>query len=292
MIIKKKDIDQISQLLNLNKIKNCKLISSSFDINCIKIQLENDEKYIVKYYIKENQKFNAIESELKNLIFLQNNNLNFFPKIKVKNNKYLIIEFVENNNCKPQTTNNDLLKSIIKIHSISNRQYGFEFSTQIGGLEKINFFENNWVNFYRDKRLLPIFDLINKKNVIDLKMSNRIENLIKKIDSIIPDNPKPSLLHGDLWEGNILFHNEKFISFIDPGSFFGHNEMEVAYLRWFNPVFVDSEFLKKYNNFININNDYLDYEPVYQLYYSLLNVYLWDNSYISDSNNLLKKLKM
>ena len=43
------------------------------------------------------------------------------------------------------------------------------------------------------------------------------------------------LMHGDLWEGNILFKDYKFVSFIDPGSFYGHNEMELAYLRWFNP---------------------------------------------------------
>ena len=43
----------------------------------------------------------------------------------------------------------------------------------------------------------------------------------------------------DLWEGNILFKKNKFNGFIDPGSFFGHNEMEIAYLRWFNPSFID-----------------------------------------------------
>ena len=43
---------------------------------------------------------------------------------------------------------------------------------------------------------------------------------------------------------------------------------------------------------INIEKNYLDYEPVYQLYYSLLNIYLWDNSYIKDTDSLLKKIKM
>ena len=109
---------------------------------------------------------------------------------------------------------------------------------------------------------------------------------------MIPSNPQPCLLHGDLWEGNILFNNGKFSSFIDPGSFFGHNELEVAYLRWFNPSFIDADFLAKYRNFIEIHKDYLKYEPIYQLYYSLLNVYLWDKSYIKDSKNLLMKIKL
>ena len=109
---------------------------------------------------------------------------------------------------------------------------------------------------------------------------------------MIPSKPQASLLHGDLWEGNILFNNNNFVGFIDPGSFYGHNELEIAYLRWFNPPFIDKNFLDKYNNFINIEKNYLDYEPVYQLYYSLLNIYLWDNSYIKDTDSLLKKIKM
>ena len=78
-------------------------------------------------------------------------------------------------------------------------------------------------------------------------MDRKIYYLIKNIKNFIPDNPTAQLLHGDLWEGNIIFNNKNFVGFIDPGSFYGHNEMEVAYLRWFNPDFVDSNFLQKYN---------------------------------------------
>ena len=88
------------------------------------------------------------------------------------------------------------------------------------------------------------------------------------------------------------FLKKIFVGFINPGSFFGHNEMEVAYLRWFNPSFIDSEFLDKYNSKIKLEKNYLSYEPIYQLYYSLSNVALWDKSYIDETKKLLKKLKV
>ena len=123
-------------------------------------------------------------------------------------------------------------------------------------------------------------------------INNKIEFLIKNLENFIPKKPVASLLHGDLWEGNILFNNGKFIGFIDPGSFYGHNELEIAYLRWFNPTFIDENFLDRYNDIIKVDEEYLSYEPIYQLYYSLLNVYLWDRLYISDVKRLLKRIKV
>ena len=290
MIIEK-HIKEIETLLNKGKIIQFELLQVSFDIACIKIKIENNNKFIVKYDVKFQRNFNAIESETKNLQYL-NKIFNFFPKLINFNKNCLIIEFFENDGNKPNNTNLDFLESIIKIHNLSNNLYGFEFNTQIGALEQSNEFENSWTNFYSNKRLGPIFELANNREYLGDFINKKINYIIKNIKNFIPDNPTPQLLHGDLWEGNIIFNNKNFIGFIDPGSFYGHNEMEVAYLRWFNPSFIDTRFLEKYNDYIKLEKNFLDYEIIYQLYYALCNVALWDRSYIKETEKLLIKLQI
>lgn len=285
------NIKEIENLLNTESIIKFKLLNISFDIACIKFQLLNNVKYISKFYVNKKINFNAIESESKNLLYL-NKKFEFFPRLVKFNNDYLIIQYLENDNEKPDKTNRDFLEAIVKIHSVSNDLYGFGFNTQIGAIEQLNNYENSWSNFYATKRLNPIFELANSQNNMGPDINDKIYFIIKNIKNFIPDKPPALLLHGDMWDGNILFNNYKFVGFIDPGSFFGHNEMEIAYLRWFKPKFIDSDFLKKYNDYIPLEKNYLEYEFIYQLYYALCNVALWDISYIKEVKKLINKIKI
>jgi len=285
------NIKGIENLLNTESIIKFKLLNISFDIACIKFQLSNNVKYISKFYVNKKNNFNAIESESKNLLYL-NKKFEFFPRLVKFNNEYLVIQYLENDNEKPDKTNRDFLEAIVKIHSVSNDLYGFGFNTQIGAIEQLNNYENTWSNFYATKRLNPIFELANSQNNMGSDINDKIYFIIKNIKNFIPDKPPALLLHGDMWDGNILFDNYKFVGFIDPGSFFGHNEMEIAYLRWFKPKFIDSDFLKKYNDYIPLEKNYLEYEFIYQLYYALCNVALWDISFIKEVKKLINKIKI
>ena len=281
-------ITTIENILTGNKIILTKLLSNAFNINCLKIVTTNNEKFVVKYYKKKNNDFNAIQAETKNLLFFNEEKINIFPEVVGHDENFLIINYIEHNKKIPNKTDSQFINILTQLHSKSSEKFGFYFDTQIGGMRQPNDFDQNWAVFFAEKRLNVIFETICKKNPMPKNINQNLEKLIRDLNEKIPSNPKPILLHGDLWEGNILFNNGKFVGLIDPGSFYGHNEMEIAYLRWFN--LIDEDFIKKYSEFISIDKMYFSYEPIYQLYYSLLNVHLWDRRYIQDVENLLKKI--
>ena len=281
--------NQIANYFLDKKIEARTILSNSFNMICEKILLQNNEAFVVKYYQNKKNEFNSIISEKNSLSYLANIT-SLVPKIKFNSNELLIIDYIENNDIKDKNYQVILAEEISKIHQNTNNRYGFQFDAQIGALKQTNEFIDNWVVFFREKRLNSIFELINNDDPMTNNINQKIEKLLKNIHNLIPNNPIPRLLHGDLWAGNILYNNGKLVGLIDPGIFFGHNELEIAYLTWFN--FVNEEFLKIYSNIIPIERDYFEYEPIYQLYYCLLNVHLWDRIYIKEVEKLLNKIKI
>ena len=277
--------NQITKFISNQPIINRTVLSKSFNIICEKITLEDNTCFVAKYYIKKNLTFNAIKSEGNSLIFMSKKFSNLFPIVRLLTDDVLIMNFIEHNNIRSDNYQKILAKEILRIHSVTNDKYGFIFDSQIGGLKQPNNYSSNWINFFRDQRLNIIFELINQNESMPSFINQRIEILIKNLENLIPSNPRISLLHGDLWKKNILFHNNKLVGLIDPGIFFGHNELEIAYLSWFNEI--SNNFFEYYSELINIEKNYYTYEPIYQIYFSLLNVHIWDRKYISDVDRLL-----
>ena len=281
--------NEIKQYIAGRLVINREILSEAFNMRCVKISLQDNSIFVAKYYTKKKIGFNSIVSETNSLIYLSKVLSSLFPEVKFKSKNLLIMDYIKHNNIKNNDYQIILAKEILKIHTISNNECGFNFDAQIGGLQQSNRFELNWVEFFLNKRLNMIFEKINKDNSMPHTINKKIEKLMKNIGNYLPKKTNISLLHGDLWSGNILFNDGKLAGLIDPGIYFGHNELEIAYLTWFK--FVDNKFLNFYSNILNIDKYFYKYEPIYQLYFSLLNVSLWDrNFYLKDVNKLLNKI--
>ena len=108
-------------------------------------------------------------------------------------------------------------------------RFGYARDTLIGPLPQPNPESDTWVPFFRDHRLLVMARLAHAEGSLPAAMLGRIERLAERIDDYLIEPAFPSLLHGDLWTGNVLVRGDRIAGFVDPAISFGHPEIELAF---------------------------------------------------------------
>ena len=84
----------------------------------------------------------------------------------------------------------------------------------------------DWPGFWAERRLLPFVAQMPRG------LGERVETLARRLGEILPADPAPALLHGDLWTGNLLA-TEEAIHLIDPACYYGDAEVDLAMLHLF-----------------------------------------------------------
>ena len=263
-------------------------LSSAFGCTCEKIILKNKKKFVIKYQNLTNKlSYPCIYYEGKSLKFMHKKFGNVFPKIFYLQKEFFIMNWIEHNNITNQLSESKLAYNLYKIHSIKNSKFGYEFNTPIGGLEQPCSYNNSWINFYRTNRLQMILDTINKNKPMPNQITKQIQKIIDNLEKYIPDSKTSTLIHGDLWSGNILYNNGDLVGLIDPGIYFGNNELDLASLYLLNVV--SKDFINKYKDYIEVEKGVDERIGIYKLYYALLNVHLWSREYIHHIKKIIKK---
>ena len=126
-----------------------------------------------------------------------------------------------------------------------------------------------------------VIGIVNEKGVIPIK---KLEKICLKLDEYIPFS-KPSLIHGDLWTGNLIFDIDGKPVFIDPAIYYGHPEMDWAMLSLFGSY--PETAMKSYCNIIPLENNYLEREKIYQLYPLLVHLILFGRGYYRNISDIL-----
>ncbi len=111
--------------------------------------------------------------------------------------------------------------------------FGLQFDTTIGPLPQPNPQYDTWVDFFREQRLLFMARLAHERAGLPAKLLRRIERLCARLEEFIDEPAHPSLLHGDIWGGNVIASGGKVAAFIDPAIYYGHYEYDLAFMTMF-----------------------------------------------------------
>ena len=126
-------------------------------------------------------------------------------------------------------------RQLAATHQAGSAGFGTESGTDgyIGTLPLPNRGAPTWPEFYATRRVLPYLKLASDRGGISARDAAAVERVVRRIvDLAGPDEP-PARLHGDLWSGNLVWGLGSRVWLIDPASYGGHRETDLAMLSLF-----------------------------------------------------------
>ncbi len=175
------------------------------------------------------------------------------------------------------------------LHGLSAPHFGYDRNTVIGGLVQPNGQSESWVEFFTHKRLLYMARIAMTEGALQSAEMHRLETLAGRLSRYLNEPDKPSLLHGDLWQGNILVKGEAIAGFIDPAVYCGHREIELAFTTLFGTF--GEPFFDAYSALAPLDAEFFDLrKDIYNLYPNLVHAALFGRSYVPAILRVLDRL--
>ena len=229
------------------------------------------------------------ESEIKGLKLLNVSKTIKIPNVihssKVGNVSFLLLEYIEKG-----IPTNDFWTSfgyqLAAMHKTSNDYFGLDSNNFIGSLPQQNIPKDNWIDFFICERIQPQINLAISLSLIETKTINLFEKLFTKLKDIFPKE-SPSLIHGDLWNGNFLADQENQPVIFDPSVSYSHREMDLAMSLLFGGF--GNQFYQSYNDAFPLEKGFQSRVEIYQLYYLMVHVNIFGSSYLSSVKNILSR---
>lgn len=163
--------------------------------------------------------------------------------------------------------------------------FGFGADNFIGSRRQKNTWTDQWIPFFRDCRLRP--QLKAAERWLDQRDRKLADSLLEYLDQYLIEPKAPSLIHGDLWAGNVMTGSDGRAWIIDPAAYYGHPEADLAMTELFggfSPAFYDSYFACA-----EMEAGYQDRKDIYNLYHLLNHLNLFGVSYLSSVERILRR---
>jgi fructosamine-3-kinase len=209
------------------------------------------------------------------------------PRVIHAEPSLLVMEYVEGQSRFSDATERHAAQLLADVHSISAPAFGLERDTLIGPLHQPNPRTASWIEFFRDQRLLNMARQAADAGQIDPRLHDRIRRLADRLSSLLEEPDQPSLLHGDVWTTNVLAHADRIAAFLDPAVYYGHGEIELAFITLFATF--GPAFFRRYAELRPIRPGFFEgRRDLYNLYPLLVHARLFGGGYAAQVSSILR----
>lgn len=166
------------------------------------------------------------------------------------------------------------------------QRYGFAEDNYIGAGPQKNDPSERWIEFYRECRLLP--QIRRAERYLDLSVRRKADRLLDHLDSYLREPEFPSLLHGDLWSGNMMCGRGGSAWIIDPAAYVGDFEADLAMTQLFGSL--PGMFYSAYSEINPIDREgYPERRKLYDLYHLLNHLNLFGAGYLGSVVEIINR---
>jgi len=246
-----------------------------------------------KFFLKRNtrgERFLEFEKScLKNLQKYINYENLIVPKIisylEVNNVELLLMEWIDMNNSDQQKLGKGLGEMHLESNKFNPTSFGYPIHGYIGTTNQIKGWEKNWITCFINLRIEPQLAIL-EKNFLKIDIKNKIKSKIESV--LLEHEPINSLVHGDLWSGNIGVNQMYKGVIFDPASWWADCEVDIAMTRLFGNF--SSEFYENYHKIIPIKKGYENRTIIYNFYHILNHANMFGGSYFHQVKTYIKSI--
>ncbi len=200
------------------------------------------------------------------------------PKVVFSGDDLLLIDWIDNDGRLDGDAERHAADVIAALHSLRAPTFGFAHDTMIAGLHQPNPKMTDWRRFFSEHRLLYMANDALIHGTLDSNTMARIEVLAGRLETWIDNTAQPSLIHGDLWGGNILTKDGRLSGLIDPAIYYADAEIELAFSTLFSTF--SARFFDRYQEHHPIAPGFFEARrDIYNLYPLLLHTRLFGSTY-------------
>jgi fructosamine-3-kinase len=198
------------------------------------------------------------------------------PAVEAEHEGVLLLAHVGNDGLFSPHAWREIGAELRRLHGRTAEAYGWPVDYALGTVALDNRESRDWPCFWGEQRLVAAASLL------DRPWRERVDRLAMRLPELLPGAPPASLLHGDLWSGNILVRDGRLAALIDPACYHGHAEVDLAMLRLFDTP--PDEFYEAYGALEEEAEERL---PLYQLFPALVHLRLFGATYAPMVDRLL-----
>ncbi len=190
----------------------------------------------------------------------------------------LIIDYVASGDAIDAAAETHAAELLAALHGIAAPRYGFERDTLIGPLAQPNPWTESWADFFAEQRLLHFGRIALEAGHLPAETLRLLERLCGRLPDLIGEAARPSLIHGDVWGGNVLVRDGRIAAFVDPAIHYADAEVELAFSTLFGTF--GEPFFRRYGELRPLRPGFFEARrDLYNLYPLLVHTALFGGSY-------------